>query len=129
MARPRHQHPTPAELQILQVLWDRGPCSVRDVLDAMRSEKNRAYTTVMSLMNTMADKGLLSRRPEGKAFIYTAAAPREQTLSQLLSDLMRRAFDGSAQALVAHLLDHTTPRELEEIRELIDAHKRKRGRS
>ncbi len=129
MARPRHENPTPAELEILQILWEHGPATVRQVVDAQHEHKPRAYTTVMSLMNTMAAKGLLVRRSIGKAFIYSAAAPREQTLSKLLSDLLRRAFRGSAEALVAHLLEKTTPDEVEEIRKTIDAYRRKRGRT
>jgi BlaI family penicillinase repressor len=81
----------------------------------------------MSLMNVMADKGLLSRQPLGKAFIYTAAAPREQTLGQLVGDLVNRAFDGSASALVAQLLSGTSREELEEVRRTIETIRKQKG--
>lgn len=129
MARPRHEHPTPAELEILQILWERGRGTVREVHAAMHGHKPRAYTTVMSLMNTMAGKDLLVREPRGKAFVYSAKVRREQTLSGMVADLMKRAFAGSAHALVAQLLESTDARELEEIRRTLEAYKRKRGRS
>ena len=93
MARPRHEHPTPGELEILQVLWERGSGTVRDVHGALQMQKPRAYTTVMSLMNTMADKRLLVREPRGKAFVYSATSRREQTLSDLVADLYLEAID------------------------------------
>lgn len=127
MARPKHEQPTPAELEVLQVLWARGPLTVREVMDILNSRKQRAYTSVMSLMSDMSEKGLLLRHPKGKAFVYTPAAPQEKTLANLLGDLMERAFKGSASAMVAHLLSKTSPKELEEIREIIETHKREQG--
>lgn len=128
MARPRHEHPTPAELEVLRVLWDQGPATVRGVMKALeeRGGGGRAYTSVMSLMNVMADKGLLDRTPEGKAFVYSAKSPRDATLGGMLGDLLDRAFDGSASGLVTHLLRRTTPEELDEIRKTIDAYRRER---
>ena len=73
MARPRHEQPTPAELQVLKVFWDReGPGTVRDVLEVVNRDTDppRAYTSVMSLLNVMTDKGLLRRSPRGRAFLY-----------------------------------------------------------
>jgi len=128
VARPRHEHPTPAELEILQVLWDRGPSTVREVLDALRQKRPRAYTSLMSLMNIMVDKALLVRRPVGKAFLYAPLAQRDQTLGQILGDLVNRAFDGSASALVAQLLGNTSGEELEEIRKTIEAYRKKGGK-
>ncbi|MGE5612411.1 MAG: BlaI/MecI/CopY family transcriptional regulator [Bacillota bacterium] len=127
MARPKQEQPTPAELEVLQVLWERGPMTVRQVMEVLGAKKPRAYTSVMSLMSDMAEKGLLVRRAQGKAFVYAPAAPREKTLGNLLGDLLQRAFGGSASALVAHLLNKTSPKELEKIRETIEAHKRKTG--
>lgn len=129
MVRPRHEQPTPAELEVLKVLWDRGPSTVRDVLDVLQEQGDgRAYTSVMSLMNVMAEKGLLGRRASGRAFVYAARETREATLGSLVGDLCRRAFEGSAKTLVTHLLEESrlTEAELEEIHRLIDAH-RKQG--
>lgn len=117
--------PTKAEFEILKILWDSGgPMRVREVLEILNrdAETPRAYTTVMTLMNIMADKGLLEREPDGKAFRYRTARPRERTLKNMLADTLSRVFDGSATALVAQLLDNAkpSPDELKQIRKLIE---------
>jgi len=127
MARPKHEQPTPAELELLKILWELdGPASVREVLEAVNrnADPPRAYTSVMSLLNVMTDKGLLHRTPQGRAFVYEPTAPREQTLGAMLQETLKRVFDGSASLLVAHLLDQSSPStdELEAIRSLIEAH-------
>ncbi|MBN1437365.1 MAG: BlaI/MecI/CopY family transcriptional regulator [Sedimentisphaerales bacterium] len=121
MARPKHENPTPAELEVLQVIWQQGPSTVRQVMTALNQDRPRAYTSVMSLMNVMAEKGLLTQKPQGRAFIYSAQVSQAKTQSRLLSDLLNRAFDGSASALVLHLLEqtHANSDELEEIRQTI----------
>jgi BlaI family transcriptional regulator, penicillinase repressor len=131
MARPRHEQPTPAELEILKVLWDRdGLSSVRDVLEIVNqdAEPPRAYTSVMSLLNVMTEKGLLRRSPHGRAFVYEPAAPREHTLSSLLGETLKRVYDGSASLLVAHLLDQSHPSldELDQIRSLLNDYENRR---
>ncbi|MFG0296915.1 MAG: BlaI/MecI/CopY family transcriptional regulator, partial [Maioricimonas sp. JB045] len=96
--------------------------TVRDVLSEFeRRNDRRAYTTIMSLMSVMADKGLLERSPKGRAYIYTAVAPREKTLQGMVGDLWQRAFEGSAASLVTRLLQETKPtrEELDQIREAI----------
>ena len=129
MARPKEEQPTTGELEVLKVMWDRGPSTVRDVMDVLNAERPRAYTSVMSLMNVMADKGLLVRVPQGRAFVYRPKVERERTLRRLVGDLLGRAFEGSAQELVAHLLDQTKPsaKELEEIRRTIAEYQQQRG--
>ncbi len=121
MARPRHKNPTPAELEVLQIIWEHGPCTVREVMNFLGPKRPRAYTTVMSLMNIMAEKGLLNQRPKGRAFIYSAKTSRDKTQSNMLKDLLNRAFDGSANSLVAHLLQQAEPdnEELDDIRKTI----------
>ncbi len=129
MARPRHKNPTPAELEVLQIIWEHGACTVREVMDFLKCKRPRAYTSVMSLMNVMAEKGLLNQKPKGRAFIYSAKASRDKTQSSMLSDLLNRAFDGSANALVAHLLEQAEPNseELDEIHKTITRFTRKKG--
>jgi predicted transcriptional regulator len=117
--------PTKAEFEILKILWDSGaPMRVREVLELLNrdAESPRAYTTVMTLMNIMADKGLLEREPDGKAFRYRPVRPRERTLKSMLAETLSRVFDGSTTALVAHLLDDAKPSadELKAIRKLIE---------
>lgn len=123
MARPKAPHPTPAELEILKLLWETGPLTVREVLDHLhQSGPKRAYTSVMSLLNVMADKGLLDREPHGRAFRYRPRAERRQTLGSLIGDVWQRAFAGSTSALVAHLLEQArpSPEELAEIRKTLE---------
>jgi predicted transcriptional regulator len=129
MPRPKHEHPTPAELEVLQLLWERGPSTVREVMDALNRRRRRAYTSVMSLLGVMADKGLLKRRLKGRAYLYEARVDREKTVGQMLQDLLGRAFDGSAAALVARLLDESSPspRELAEIHDTIEQFRQGRG--
>lgn len=126
MVRPRSDHPTPAELAVLKILWEQGPLTVRGVMQHMDNTQGRAYTTVMSLLGVMHDKQLLDRQSQGKAFVYSAAADRQRTLTAMLSDLVDRAFEGSSSALVAHLLEGENPsaKDLEEIRQLIRRYRR-----
>ena len=100
MARPRHENPTPAELEVLQVIWEQGPSTVRQVMNALNQERPRAYTSVMSLMNVMVEKGLLATKPKGRAFVYSARVSQAGTQSEIVKDLLNRVFDGSASALV-----------------------------
>ena len=126
MARPKHVHPTPAELELLNILWEHGPATVREVM--RRMAKQRGYTTVMSLMQVMYEKKLLTRKQEGRAFRYAATAAQEKTLGKMLGDLLSRAFDGSSSALVQHLLQYSAPDddELAAIREAIESYEKNR---
>ncbi len=128
MARPRHKNPTPAELEVLHIIWEHGPCTVRNVMNLLSPKRPRAYTSVMSLMNVMAEKGLLKQKADGKAFVYSAKISRDKTQSRMLGDLLDRAFDGSASALVTHLLREAKPNseELEEIHKTITEFARKK---
>lgn len=129
MPRPRHEQPTPAELEVLKILWDQGPSTVREVRDALKHQrKRRAYTSVMSLLGVMHDKGLVARKPKGRAFVYTPKFDREKTLRSLVGDLLGRAFEGQAGSLVAHLLEQADPSddELEQIRKTIEAYRKEK---
>ncbi len=95
MPRPRHEQPTPGELELLKILWERsGPASVRDVFEVVNREAElpRAYTSVMSLLNVMTEKGLLRRHPHGRAFLYEPVKPREHTLRSLLGETLKRVY-------------------------------------
>jgi predicted transcriptional regulator len=125
-------HPTEGELAILQVLWDHGgPCTVREVHEALSLHKDTAYTTVLKMMTIMADKGLLQRDESERSHRYTALHPEPDVQSVLVKDLMQRAFAGSALQLVQRALDVDKPSrdELDAIARLIADAKSKRGRA
>src|SRR5687767_4164877 len=106
MSRPASQHPTDLELEILKVLWRDGPKPVRHLRDALGPVRELAYTSVMTVMNIMTDKGYL-RREKGQAgsFTYYPLVKERQTTGRMLKDLVDRAFDGSAAAAVLNLLE------------------------
>jgi BlaI family transcriptional regulator, penicillinase repressor len=124
MSRPKQSHPTPGELEVLKILWERGPSTVREVMEVLNRQRQRAYTSVMSLLEVMTEKRLLKRRPAGRAFLYSPAVDQEGTLGEIVEDMVGRVFEGSASALVAHLLgrEQTSPEELEQIQKLIEEH-------
>lgn len=128
MPRPKSEHPTPAELEVLQILWKRGPLTVREVMNELNDMRPRAYTSVMSLLNVMNGKKLVRRKPRGRAFLYTPRVAERVTLRGMVGDLMTRAFDGSPRQLVAHALEQANPssEELEELSRLIDEHRSRR---
>ena len=105
MARPASPTPTPSEQAILEVLWDRGEASVREVADELSRQRPIAYTTVLTMFNVLGKKGFVSHRQEGRAFIYRAAISREQARSQALGQLLQQFFEGSPDLLAQHLLD------------------------
>jgi BlaI family penicillinase repressor len=129
MPRPKHEHPTPGELEVLKILWQRGPSTVRDVMEVLNRRRRRAYTSVMSLLEVMTAKNLVSREARGRAFVYRPKIARSKTLAKLVHDLVSRAFEGSASDLVAHLLDQASPSsaEVEEIRRLIAQYEQQQG--
>ncbi len=128
MPRPKNVTPTPGELEVMRILWEKSPLSVREVMELLNRRRARAYTSVMSLLNVMTDKGLLAREPDGRAFVYGPRAGRKKTMRRLLGDLLGRAFDGSASLMVAHLLEEADPssEELAEIRRSIGEYERAR---
>ena len=109
--------PTDAELAILQVLWNRGPSTGRHVFEALADERETGYTTTLKLMQIMADKGLVTRDESARTHIYTAHASRDLTQRRLVTDLLNRAFGGSAAALVMQALS-THPLSAEELRDI-----------
>jgi len=119
--------PTVMELAILRVLWERGPATVREVHEVLDSGKATGYTTVLKLLQIMTAKGMVIRNEEERAHVYEARLPAESTKRQLVSDLVQRAFSGSASQLMMHALSgkKTSPAEIEEIRRMLDEYERK----
>lgn len=114
--------PTPAELDILRLLWELGPSTVREVQERLERERPTGYTTVLKLLQIMTDKGLVARDEAERAHVYSARAPEQHTQRQLVRDLVDRAFGGSASKLVMQALSarQTSREELGRIRELLD---------
>jgi BlaI family penicillinase repressor len=116
------RRPTEGELAILQVLWDGGPQSVRDIQRILNQAKPTGYTTVLKLMQIMTEKGLIERDESVRPQIYRAAYSQEHTQRQLVRDLMQRAFGGSVKALVLQALAgrKSTPEELSAMEKLLE---------
>jgi len=118
--------PTHAELEILTVLWSRGATTVREVHEILTARKPTQYTTVLKVMQIMAEKGLLHRDERERAHVYEAARPREWTQRQLAGDLLQRAFDGSARSLMLGALSarKASKKDLAELRQLLDEYEK-----
>ena len=115
--------PTDAELAILQVLWNHGPSTVRDVHEVLSRRRKTGYTTTLKLMQIMAEKGSVTRDASRRTHVYQATASQDSTQQQLVSSLLERAFEGSAKSLIMQALSNhkTSAEELSEIRELLDS--------
>jgi predicted transcriptional regulator len=114
--------PTPAELEILGVLWKLGASTVREVQEELDRGRPTGYTTVLKLLQIMTDKGLVRRDASERAHRYSPRLPRERTEQQIVGDLVDRAFGGSASRLVMRALASrpATADELDRIRKLLD---------
>jgi BlaI family penicillinase repressor len=120
----KNYQPTGEELKILQILWEEGEATVREVNEQLnlRYEKQSGYTTTLKFMQLMHGKGLLDRRKEGKTHIYRALLTEQTTQKQLLDSLIEKAFHGSARRLVLQALGNrkTSKKDLKEIRDFLD---------
>ncbi|QDT41155.1 Penicillinase repressor [Gimesia alba] len=123
MSRHRLGTPTEVELEILHVLWENGQATVREVVDVLNESRPRAYTSILSMLNVMFEKGLVKRKLDGRAHIYQAKLSREKTLGGVVKDLLGRAFNGSSTSLITQVLEQSKPSqaELDEIRRTIEA--------
>jgi predicted transcriptional regulator len=115
-------NPTEAELEILSVLWRRGPSTVRDVHQVLQADRETGLTTTLKILQVMTEKGLATRT-DSRPQVYSAAKPREKTQAGLLSELVRKAFDGSVGKLMIRAVEDggLSAAELEEVQKLIDA--------
>ena len=122
MAKSQTPRPTDAELEILGVLWQRGPSTVRQVQQGHGRSRTIGYTTVLKLLQIMTDKGLVVRDESQRSHVYQARFKRDRTQRQLLGNLLEKAFGGSAEKLVLQALSmkKVPPEELAEIRRLLD---------
>jgi predicted transcriptional regulator len=122
MAETKLPKPTEAELEILKVLWRRGPSTVREVNGELNEARATGYTTTLKFMQIMADKGLLVRDETERAHLYAARLPQAETQQQLVGDLLQRVFEGSARQLVMQALSaqQASAEELAAIKLMLD---------
>lgn len=119
---PKNYKPSEAELEILQILWEKGSCTVREVHEILEQNKETGYTTTLKQMQVMHEKGLLSRDTSSKIHIYKAEAPQEEVQQEMLGKMIDTVYNGSAARLVMQALgNHSASREeLEEIQKYLD---------
>lgn len=119
--RHTRRQPTDAEVEILSVIWERGPSTVREVHEALSSVRTTGQTTVLKLMQIMVDKGFLVRDSSVRPQVYSAAEPPEQTRTEFVRQLVDRVFGGSGGSLALRALSsrRSTPEERQAIRELL----------
>jgi predicted transcriptional regulator len=129
MPRKPSKRPTDAELAILQVLWEDGPSTVRDVHEKLTNYQTVGYTTVLKTLQIMTDKGLVRRDESQRAHVYEARRSEEHTQKRLLGDLLERAYRGSASRMVVQALSSqpASKQEIEEIRRILDDMSREAG--
>jgi BlaI family penicillinase repressor len=122
MRPPASPLPTSSELEILQVIWQQGPTTVREVYRTLAKDRAIGYSTVLKFMQIMTEKGTLVRDERVRPQLYRAAAPQSRTQRHIIRDLVARAFGGSSVSLVVQALADrkATPAERAEIRKLLD---------
>jgi BlaI family transcriptional regulator, penicillinase repressor len=119
-------NPTPSELEILHILWARGPSTVREIHEVLSKEKDVGYTSALKFLQIMTTKGLVKRTEEQRAHVYSASESAEKTKQQFATDVLQRVFRGSASQLMQHVLSGKRSKtELDEIRRMLDEYERK----
>lgn len=129
MKEAHHVKATEAELEILNILWERGPSTVRDVHEQLSEKKDAVYTTTLKQLQVMYEKQLVSREASGKSHIYTAAVDRQKTQGQIVQRLIDSVFNGSAMSLVLQALGNHKPTEAElnQIKQYLETKKKKKS--
>jgi predicted transcriptional regulator len=121
----RTPHPTltPHELAIMKVVWKLEKATVRDVYESLREQRTVAYTTVMTMMRILEEKGYLKKTPVDRAYVYKPARPRQQVVGAMVRDFVDRVFDGAAGSLLLHLAKdgRLTKDERQRIKQLIES--------
>lgn len=112
---------TPQELELMKIVWRREVATVRDVYEELLTRRKIAYTTVMTVMKTLEQKGYLKTSQKDRAYVYTPARPKDQVIRGMVGDFLDRVFNGSAQPLLVHLLRdrRISDKDLQEIRTLL----------
>jgi BlaI family transcriptional regulator, penicillinase repressor len=126
MPRKRTPGPTQGELEILQVLWAKGPLTVRQIYAGLGPEKKTSFTTTLKFVQIMMEKGTVARDESVRPHLYRPALPEAQMQGRLLTDFVHRVFGGSARKLVAAVAERVSPQELDEIQRVVNQLKGKR---
>ena len=118
--RKRSTTLTGQELEIMKVVWDLESATVRDVYEALLKRRKVAYTTVMTMMNILEEKGYLKKKQADRAYLYRPAQPQRQVIGAMVKDFVNRVFNGSAEPLLVHLVEEhgLSEKDLEEIARL-----------
>jgi len=119
---------TDQELEIMKIVWVRGSATVRDVYEELLKRRKIAYTTVMTMMGILEQKGHLKKSADERAYLYTPAQPQREVVGNMVHDFLKRVFNGSAKPLLIQLVEDKklTPEELDEIRKLLKEKRRKK---
>lgn len=122
---PKKSQPNPSELAVLQLLWERGPLTVKEVHEALTAdvEDPIIYTTVLKTMQVMLERGMVARKSVGRMHLYEATLSQEDTQNELLDTFLQRTFGGSAKKLAMRLLGNysTTQSDIDELKNMIKA--------
>jgi predicted transcriptional regulator len=112
---------TEQELEIMKVVWQLDTATVRQVYEKMLEHRRIAYTTVMTMMNILEQKGYLKKRQDDRAYVYRPSQPKQQVIRSMVREFVNRVFNGSAEPLLVHLVEdqHLDAKDLEEIRKTI----------
>lgn len=127
--KPAKTVPTDLELEILKVIWQRGEATVREVFDDLSKQRKIAYTTVLTMMGVLENKGHLTRTAGERAFVYRPTRPQEQVIGSMVDEFIGRVFDGSAGPLLVHLVGdrEIAPDELDEIERFVQEKRRQKS--
>jgi BlaI family transcriptional regulator, penicillinase repressor len=126
--KPKKTVPTDQELEILKVVWQRGQATVREVYRDLAAQRQIAYTTVLTMMGILEQKGHLKKTAGERAYVYSPTQPQEQVVRSMVQEFVHRVFDGSARPLLVHLLEdpNTDPDELAQLEKLVKERRKKK---
>jgi predicted transcriptional regulator len=126
--KPKKTVPTDQELEILKVVWQRGEATVREVYRDLAAQRKIAYTTVLTMMGILEQKGHLKKTAGERAYVYKPAKPQQQVVRTMVREFVHRVFDGSARPLMVHLLEdpEADPEELDQVEKLLKERRKKK---
>jgi predicted transcriptional regulator len=126
--KPKKPVLTEQELEIMKIIWRRGDATVRDVYEELLTRRKIAYTTVMTMMGILEQKGHLKKSADERAYVYTPTQPQREVVGNMVQDFVKRVFNGSAKPLLVHLVEDQTisAEELDEISKALKSKRRKK---